>query len=542
MHNLACHLSVMLLVVSTVVFLVLYTLSYNHNVLLRNSNRVAVATTDRSNTARTMVAQQYDASTGMSRIATFAGYTSFSPFDMMIDRVYFINMDHRPDRMVQLLNELARMGISKAKIERIPGVKDKFGALGCSKAHLNALLDCKAHGYKSCMILEDDFMFKYNREFTWEQLNRFFTLNIEWDVVMLASNTLGYEPTTFDFLLKINDAQTTSGYMVHCSFLDTLLDNVRQGITQLEILGGEANCIDQYWKTLQPTSKWFVFHPVMGHQRDGFSDIMGQVTSYNDKVELFEGAMEPFEYLVCVQNCRARLGRNPDRVKDLQELCRQHPTICYYQYLGDPDLATDFSINEQERLITLRCKDDYLNLCHKFGQLLHALRNVLSLNKRFQHIRGVFFTDDDIVLTVPRFYDFLHEHQQLQYWGRLTEHGPLTHHLKDKAKESELIRTQVEAFPELLKYPVEVFAGQYCSGGGFYLRMDTLLSVSDSDDLFAPFPEDQSVLNQYKVVLDDGRMIYSKAVCVIEDLNVGTAVARLGIAAVGVDLHQIANW
>lgn len=550
----------LLFVVATIVFLTLYTLTYNdkqdlQNQLSQTQAQLKATTEAQARSAATpsltptpnprpLVARMYDALTGMSQIATLSGYTSFNPFDR-IDRIYYINMDHRTDRNVQMINELLRMGVPADKVQRVPGVKDRFGALGCSKAHLNALLDCQAHHYQNCLILEDDFTFKYNREFTWEQLNRFYALNIEWDVVMWASNTLGWQPTTYDLLVRILDAQTTSGYMVNRAFLPTLIDNVRQGINLLEVATGEAHaeaCIDIYWKRLQPTHQWYAFHPIIGHQRDGLSDIMGQVTSYADKRELFDGPGPAFDYLICVKNCQARLGRNPERSQDLQTLCQQHPTVAYYQYVGDPHLPTDFSVNEHDHIITLRCQDDYLNLCHKFGQLLHALRNILSLNKRFHNLRGVFFTDDDIVLTVPRWYDFVHDHDQLPYWGHVAHHDALTTHLAHKARESELVRQQVAAYPDLLKYPIEVTAGDYCPGGGFFLRTDVMLSVSDSDDLFAPFPADQATLDQYKLITPEGDTHYSSAVCVIDDLNVGTAVTRLGYTPTQVDIHQIAQW
>lgn len=537
------HLVFLLFVMSTVVFMVLYVLQLNNATVMKHALHQDTLLSLAPEQLKTFTGR-YQPAAGMSKVATLSGFTAQNPFDQ-IDRIYFINMDHRKDRYHNIFQELARMGVPSSKIQRIPGVKDRFGALGCSKAHINALLDCQAHKYRNCLVLEDDFMFKYNRELTWEQLNRFFALNIQWDVAMLASFTRAWEHTNFDFLVRVREGQTTGGYMVNQPFLGTLLANFQEGVRQLETVPENQRgtvCIDQHWKTLQPTSHWYTFHPVMGHQRDSVSDIEGRFTEYPDKHELFTEPPPPFEFLVCVQNCRARFGKNPARTADLQTLCRTQPTIACYQYLGDPDLPTDFAINERDHVITLRCQDDYLNLCHKFGQLVHALRNITGLNHRFRALKGVFCTDDDVVLTVPKMYSFFQKHQTEAYWGHVTQHELLTSHLKNKALESPAIRQQLEKLPGLLKYDVEVSPCEYCCGGGFFLRMDTLLLVSDSDDLFAPFPRTQDELDKFLVTTAEGRQFYSKAVCVIEDLNVGAAVSRLGLKPTDVDIHQIANW
>ena len=53
------------------------------------------------------------------------------------DIVYYINLKHRTDRLINITNELNKTNISKEKINRIEGIYFKtFGILGCAKSHI----------------------------------------------------------------------------------------------------------------------------------------------------------------------------------------------------------------------------------------------------------------------------------------------------------------------------------------------------------------------------------------------------------------------
>lgn len=197
-----------------------------------------------------------------------------NPFDNF-DIIYYINLDKREDRKKQILEELTKMNINMNKVKRIPGIIHNIGALGCSLAHLNALIDCNENNYNNCLILEDDFVFKFNKEETFNILNKFWNLETPWDIVMLSGNIIKYKPTTFQNLLKVNNGQTTSGYSVNKTFLPKLLKNYKEGIDKFKKLNRRMKhlCIDIYWKRLQPLSNWYVLYPKLGHQRPGYSDI-----------------------------------------------------------------------------------------------------------------------------------------------------------------------------------------------------------------------------------------------------------------------------
>lgn len=533
-----------LMLIFGIIFMILYVLEKNTNNVFRALHKSTLKNSNNSN--RVIISPSANIRT--------------NPFQTMIDRVYFINMDHRTDRLDDIMEELERVGVPPAKIKRIPGVKDKYPALGCSKAHLEALLDCKTNGYRTCIVLEDDFVFKDEKPGVWSQLNWLVASHVEWDMILLARNANLWEHTNFDPLVRIVAAQTTGGYMVHANFLDVLIDNVRNGIAELDKGYDPDLCIDQYWKLIQKQNKWYTFHPRMGHQRNSFSDIQNTVTDYPDKTELFADNPAPLDFLVCVQTCHIRDGKYDALLASLRKL---PPSMAFYTYKGDPLLPTEYSIHERDKVITLQCKDDYLNLCHKFGQLLSALKNTIELNPRFQKLKGVLFLDDDVSIVgcssetkdvsfgtkdsssetkdgPQNVFTFLDRYLEHPYFGVVTSLDYSTNFLKRKAKESRTVHSQIEsAYPGLLQYDMGVHAGEYCAGPAFFVRMDALPALWNTTTMFLPFP---ARIDKYLMVTDDGQKFYSNQICVMEDSNIGATLRQAGFPPTNVPMHDIIVW
>lgn len=87
---------------------------------------------------------------------TAAG-ASLDPFDRF-DRIYCINLDRRPDRWARVQAELARVGLL-ARVERVPGVVDADGAVGCRDSHRECIRRAHAAGAEMVLVLEDDVVF-----------------------------------------------------------------------------------------------------------------------------------------------------------------------------------------------------------------------------------------------------------------------------------------------------------------------------------------------------------------------------------------------
>ena len=211
------------------------------------------------------------------------------PWHNYVDVIYYINLDNRADRKKEFLDEMRRMQVPNEKIVRISAIqKPGQGDWGCSLSHLITIekfLDTK---HNNCIVFEDDFVFTQDMD----QINKMFESTLKkvknYDVIMLSANEVDVKPTEHEYLKKVNDAQTASGYMLNKSFATTLLQNYREGTKLIEksYEGGKSDqlqgpfCVDQYWKRLQPQSNWYMFSPKLGVQRKSHSDIQGGVVDY----------------------------------------------------------------------------------------------------------------------------------------------------------------------------------------------------------------------------------------------------------------------
>ncbi len=311
-----------------------------------------------------------------------------NPFDRF-DMVYYINLDARPDRRAQIEKELDRFGIRKRT--RVPGVVAEFGQLGCAMAHLNALTDCAKNGYGSCLIFEDDFQFS-NADVR-GALERFWSVPLRWDVVMLAGVMEKFRPTLLDTLIRITSAQTTSGYAVNGAFVETLIENVRGAIHKLQTLD-RSYCIDVEWKSLQTHSHWYAFFPVLGYQRASFSDIEGCDVSYIDR------------FNVSVENNRA--------IACLQIGSPTIQTIECVEVRHDPTQTVDFVYDMKDERVKITIAST-TSPAHAFAVVSSAIILLCKTSARLSgHLESVFFGN----ATLPAGYSaYAASKLDSAYWG-----------------------------------------------------------------------------------------------------------------------------
>lgn len=204
-----------------------------------------------------------------------------------IGAIYYINLAHRTDRKKQFEQEMANIGFPQEKIHRIDAIsKPSMGALGCGLSHIKALDTFLASEHSYCLIFEDDFMFSLNLDYCKFLLKYAFTHRPDFDLLMLSGNIMKSEPTDLFFLQRVLDGQTVSGILVPRHFAKCLRDTFQEAVLQLEEWYMKTNerkheyCIDIYWKRLQPVSKWYIFSPKLGIQRESYSDNEEKITNY----------------------------------------------------------------------------------------------------------------------------------------------------------------------------------------------------------------------------------------------------------------------
>jgi len=184
---------------------------------------------------------------------------------------FYVNLDHRMDRRQEIEDEVDRIGIP---CERFPAIKRTPGIVGCNYSHLAVLKEARRRQYKSVLIFEDDFQFLVDKDTFWKTMADIEAELLDsFDVIMLGYNIQKAETYSTN-LLRVVEAQTTSGYIVHSRMYDALISLYEMATPELERTGQHwIYALDQIWKRLQPTSQWFATSLRIGRQRPSYSDI-----------------------------------------------------------------------------------------------------------------------------------------------------------------------------------------------------------------------------------------------------------------------------
>jgi glycosyl transferase family 25 len=199
--------------------------------------------------------------------------------DKLLDHVYFINLEHRVDRLYMVKQELSKL---KPNIgTRFNAIKTASGAVGCSMSHIKCLEQAKNNNLPHVFICEDDICF-LNPELLMKNLQTFCENIPNWDVLVIGGNTVPPYELIGDYCARVFNNQTLTGYIVREHYYDKLIANFREGLKKL-IANPENKreyAIDMYWKRLQTTDLYYFITPPTVSQREGFSDIEKRQTNY----------------------------------------------------------------------------------------------------------------------------------------------------------------------------------------------------------------------------------------------------------------------
>ena len=188
-----------------------------------------------------------------------------------IDKIFYINLDKREDRKIEIENELSRFNLEGERYSAI--YTPESGIVGCGYSHLNVLKLARDRGYNNVLILEDDFQFIVSKEEFEEEMTRFFESGKHYDVLMLSYIVQESAETELPFLGKVLNGQTASGYLINKHYINVLIELYEWSIPMLEQTNHHwlyAN--DHVWKRLQPPHHWFYFKKRIGKQRESYSD------------------------------------------------------------------------------------------------------------------------------------------------------------------------------------------------------------------------------------------------------------------------------
>lgn len=250
-----------------------------------------------------------------------------------IDKVIYINLDHRKDRKKRFENTMKSIGMNLDKdVIRIPAIYDQNnGAVGCLKSHIKALeYAISSFEGQNILICEDDIVLNDSIEDLnlHNLLNRIFENNLfkNTDVILLAHNTLlkketkdndtkneildtirdkysDYEilkdidteevldivkddknnETKNNKIIKLLNSQTASCYLSNTDYLKKILEVFNLALetyTKSETGWNDNFCTDQSWKILQKSDNWYGFTTSPFKQGESYSDIEKTTVDY----------------------------------------------------------------------------------------------------------------------------------------------------------------------------------------------------------------------------------------------------------------------
>jgi glycosyl transferase family 25 len=124
-----------------------------------------------------------------------------------IERVIYINLDHRTDRKQEVETELLKVFPSQ-KIERFSAIYEKTrGHLGCTKSHIAVLEMAIANNWKNYLVVEDDMIWDDFEKNSYI-LNDIFYKNP--DVIVFGGISILHDTKTY----KLHKSCCTTSYLV----------------------------------------------------------------------------------------------------------------------------------------------------------------------------------------------------------------------------------------------------------------------------------------------------------------------------------------
>jgi glycosyl transferase family 25 len=210
-----------------------------------------------------------------------------------IDKIIYINLDHRQDRRDVMSKFFKEGQIPLDKVVRFSAIRRSFAPLGCVESHTEVLRIAKSNAWKNVLILEDDLAWA-NFEEGYAKLEELTKLP-KWDVIMLAG---WYARHDFP---RIFESYNAGAYLVNEHYIDKLLSNRSYSANKLSSgIGFDRRnpkyYADAYWNHLIAIDTWYCIYPCLCYQIDGFSDNGGRVIESSRIIGLYDSKVRKDVY------------------------------------------------------------------------------------------------------------------------------------------------------------------------------------------------------------------------------------------------------
>jgi GR25 family glycosyltransferase involved in LPS biosynthesis len=192
--------------------------------------------------------------------------------------IWFINLEHRKDRLDFIIEQLRTAGFQENQWTRIDAVKHSKGALGCSKSHVKLLEEAYNTVFEYVIVFEDDFMWKQPDNKIRYQIETILSERTFDGFVLEDQNWMinTFKPNKWT-IVKTRPTTGTAGYIVRRNYIPVLLDCFRNSVFTQERFN-RILPVDVAWQPIQVRDNWLTGYPCIGKQQDEFySDILKKV-------------------------------------------------------------------------------------------------------------------------------------------------------------------------------------------------------------------------------------------------------------------------
>lgn len=183
------------------------------------------------------------------------------------------------------------------------------------------------------------------------------------------------------------------------------------------------------------------------------------------------------DYILLILNCNKYREKALYQKKTWLQILPSN--IIYFHVIGNPELNTDFEYDIENRILFVRCDDDYNSLPKKTFESLMAVYNTY-------HFKYIFKTDDDQELTNPIFFKTIisvltNKTPKIHYGGNIVD-------IK-RAHVSQYYIIHPELPTNLIMKPTK-----YCNGRFYFLSFESIMNLSNKKDkVYQEYFEDYAI-------------------------------------------------
>lgn len=203
----------------------------------------------------------------------------------MIDAIVYLNLDSRADRRESVEKEienLLHVCPSRPIVRRFPAPPEL--GIGCVRGHAMMAKEAHSKGWKTTLVLEDDFLWDTEPASAFERMSDF----IERYRGAYATCHVGYVRDSIKRgqeqekgLVRVHEARCTMGYLLDGTRADALSKAWEDAVEPFRSTQAHwLYCADVVWKSFQENDCCYAFAPRLGRSRVDYSDLAGRVMDY----------------------------------------------------------------------------------------------------------------------------------------------------------------------------------------------------------------------------------------------------------------------